>query len=113
VKAKKYTDEIHETTRDELVGTYDDRGRPLPRTFRVIGETILRNSVASVVLGFDSQFTNATTYVVKLSPVDDGNPHAYATEYRVKYISGKRFDIKAFGQNVPAEIAVRFIAEGY
>jgi len=109
----EYTEETDQKIRDDLVTTYDGRGKKLPRTFQVIGEVTLRNGVGSVVLSGDSAFTHPGSYSVGPSPEDDGESHDQATEYRVKYVSGRKFDIKAFGGNVPSEIVVRFVATGY
>jgi len=109
----EYTEETDQKIRDDLIATYDDRGKKLPRTFQVLGSVTLRNGTASVVLSGDSAFTYPGSYSVSPSPEDDGKPHDQATEYRVKYVSGKRFDIKAFGTEVPNEIEVRFVAIGY
>jgi len=109
----EYTEETDQKIRDDLIATYDDRGKRLPRTFRVLGGVTLKNGVGSVVLSGDSAFTHSGSYTVSPSPEDDGEPHDQATECRVKYVSGRRFTIKAIGANVPNEIVVRFIAEGY
>lgn len=114
VKSKyEYTEETDQKIRDDLVATYDNRGKKLPRSFQVVGEVTLRNGTGSVVLSGDSAFTHPGSYSVGLSPEDDGKPHDYATEYRVKYVSGRRFTIRGIGANVPNEIIVRFIAQGY
>lgn len=109
----EYTEETDQKIQDDLVATYDDRGKKLPRTFQILGEVTLRNGTGSVVLSGDAAFTHPGSYSVSPSPEDDGNPHDYATEYRVKYVSGRRFTIRAIGANVPSEIEMRFVAIGY